>query len=33
VTLNKADLAGQVGQAPDELMREIDRGLRRVLGI
>jgi mRNA interferase MazF len=33
VTLNKADLKDQVGQASDELMREIDRGLRRVLGI
>jgi mRNA interferase MazF len=33
VTLNKADLEGQVGQAPDELMREVDRGLRRLLGV
>jgi mRNA interferase MazF len=32
-TLNKADLEGPVGRAPDELMREVDRGLRRVLGI
>jgi mRNA interferase MazF len=33
VTLNKADLEGQVGQVPDELMHEVDRGLRRLLGI
>lgn len=33
LTLNKADLEGQVGRAPDELMHEVDRGLRRVLGI
>jgi mRNA interferase MazF len=33
VTLNKAELAGPVGQAPDELLRDIDRGLRRVLGL
>lgn len=33
VTLNKAELEGPIGHTPDELMREIDRGLRRVLGL
>jgi mRNA interferase MazF len=33
VTLDKVDLEGPVGQAPDELMREVDRGLRRILGV
>jgi mRNA interferase MazF len=33
VTLDKAELEGPVGQAPDELLRDIDRGLRRVLGL
>jgi mRNA interferase MazF len=33
VTLNKAELEGPVGQTPDELMRDVDRGLRRVLGL
>ena len=33
VTLNKDEMEGPVGQVPDELMREVDRGLRRVLGL
>jgi mRNA interferase MazF len=33
VTLNKADLAEQAGLAPLALLREIDRGLRSVLGL
>jgi mRNA interferase MazF len=33
VTLNKVELDGPVGQAPDELMHDVDRGLRRVLGL
>ena len=33
VTLNKTEIEGPVGQVPDELMREVDRGLRRVLGL
>jgi mRNA interferase MazF len=33
VTLNKDELEGPVGQAPDELMSEVDRGLRRVLAL
>jgi mRNA interferase MazF len=33
VTLNKADIEGPVGHAPEELMRDVDRGLRRVLGL
>lgn len=33
VTLNKTDLDGPVGQVPDELMHQVDRGLRRVLGL
>lgn len=33
VTLNKDELEGPVGQVPDELMRQVDTGLRRVLGI
>jgi mRNA interferase MazF len=32
VTLNKNEIEGPVGRVPDELMCEIDRGLRRVLG-
>jgi mRNA interferase MazF len=33
VTLNKTDLAGQVGEAPAGLMRDVDSGLRRVLAL
>jgi mRNA interferase MazF len=33
VTLNKADLSEQAGQAPLVLLREIDRGLRHVLDL
>jgi mRNA interferase MazF len=33
VTLNKADLVEPTGQMPEELMRRVDRGLRRVLGL
>ena len=33
VTLNKADLSEQVGLAPLALLREVDRGLRRVLDL
>jgi mRNA interferase MazF len=33
VTLNKTDLDGPVGRAPEELMHQVDRGLRRVLGL
>lgn len=33
VTLNKDDLAGHVGTAPPGLMRDVDKGLRRVLGL
>ncbi|MEB3068545.1 type II toxin-antitoxin system PemK/MazF family toxin [[Mycobacterium] vasticus] len=33
VTLNKSDLADRVGEVPPSLMTEIDRGLRRVLGL
>lgn len=33
VTLNKDDLAERVGEAPVLLMQEVDRGLRRVLGL
>jgi mRNA interferase MazF len=33
VTLDKADLNPAVGQLPASLMREVDRGLRRVLGL
>ncbi len=32
-TLNKADLTDRVGQAPQNLMQEVDRGLRQVLGL
>jgi len=31
VTLNKVDLTDRVGDGPPSLMREVDRGLRRVL--
>jgi mRNA interferase MazF len=33
VTLNKTDLTDRVGQVPPSLMREVDRGLRRVLDL
>ena len=33
VTLNKADLTDRVGDVPPSLMREVDRGLRRVLDL
>ena len=33
VTLDKTDLEEPVGQAPASLMEEVDRGLRRVLGL
>ena len=33
VTLNKADLSEQAGQAPLALLREIDRGLRHALDL
>lgn len=33
VTLDKADLAERAGSAPLALMREVDRGLRRSLGL
>lgn len=33
VTLNKSDLADCVGRLQPNLMNEVDRGLRRVLGL
>jgi mRNA interferase MazF len=33
VTLNKDDLGNAVGAAPEGLMADVDRGLRRVLGL
>jgi mRNA interferase MazF len=33
VTLNRAELAGPAGELPDGILREVDRGLRRVLGL
>lgn len=33
VTLDKADLEAAIGQLPMSLMHEVDRGLRRVLGL
>ena len=33
VTLNKTDLGAVAGQLPAALMSEVDRGLRRVLGL
>jgi mRNA interferase MazF len=33
ITLDKSDLDPAVGQLPTSLMHEVDRGLRRVLGI
>ncbi len=33
VTLNKTDLTEKVGQAPEALLTEVSRGLRRVLDL
>jgi mRNA interferase MazF len=33
VTLNNGDLEPAVGQLPASLMHEVDRGLRRILGL
>jgi mRNA-degrading endonuclease toxin of MazEF toxin-antitoxin module len=33
VTVDKDDLGSRVGQVPDSLRAEIDRGLRRVLAL
>ena len=33
VTLDKTDLDDEVGQLPPTLMNDVDRGLRRVLGL
>jgi mRNA interferase MazF len=33
VTLNKTDLTDRAGQTPPDLMYEVDRGLRRILGL
>jgi mRNA interferase MazF len=33
VTLDKDDLAEPAGRVPDYLMDEVDRGLRRVVGL
>lgn len=33
VTLNKAEFTDRVGHVPPSLMHEVDRGLRRVLGL
>ncbi len=33
VTLNKVDLSDNAARIPDSLLDEIDRGLRRVLGL
>lgn len=33
VTLNKTDLSDRVGRLPQSLAEEVDRGLRRVLGL
>jgi mRNA interferase MazF len=33
ITLDKADLEDPVGEVPASLMREVDHGLRRVLGV
>ena len=33
VTLDKADLDGPAGKVPPSLMREVDRGLRRILNL
>jgi mRNA interferase MazF len=33
ITLNKTDLGDQVGTLPPALMRDVDKGLRRVLAL
>lgn len=33
VTLDKTDLSSEAGQLPASLMNDVDRGLRRVLGL
>jgi mRNA interferase MazF len=33
VTLNRDELDGPAGAVPDGILREVDRGLRRVLGL
>jgi mRNA interferase MazF len=33
VTLDKTDLDTEIGQLPASLMNDVDRGLRRVLGL
>jgi len=33
VTLDKSDLGAETGQLPPALMNDVDRGLRRVLGL
>lgn len=33
VTLDKSDLTDEVGRLPASLMHDVDRGLRRVLGL
>lgn len=33
VTLNKADLSARIGDVLPSIMHEVDRGLRRVLGL
>jgi mRNA interferase MazF len=33
ITLNKTDLIDHAGNAPAELLRQVDRGLRRVMGL
>jgi mRNA interferase MazF len=33
VTLNKTDLAAETGHLPAALMNNVDRGLRRILGL
>lgn len=33
VTLNKADLSDRIGEVSPNIMQEVDRGLRRVLGL
>jgi len=33
VTLNKNEIEGPVGGVPDGLMRDVDNGLRKMLGV
>jgi len=33
VTLNKNEIEGPVGSLPDGLLREVNHGLRKVLGV